>query len=72
MSDESAKIHNALFSALQQSYLALLRIPVGSPLRDDRAMARCRDAIAFALGDDSENVQNRYEYMARTTPKDPV
>lgn len=53
--------------SMEQTYLALLLIPVHSTLRDKMQgeMALCRDALAAFNDETAEATQCRYESIAR-------
>lgn len=63
---DPASVQLHVFSALQGAYLALLKVPMQH--RTSYDLATCRDAIAYATGQDAESVQNRYEALARGEP----
>lgn len=53
--------------SLEQAYIELLKLPYGDLFRSGNQdiYARIRDAIAFKIGQDPEDVQESFEEAAR-------
>jgi len=63
---ETAELNGLMFEALTTAYLAMLRAPHGEwRVKNQAALCACRDAIAESLGQTSQQIQDRYELMAR-------